>query len=131
MGTTENVEAVRRFYDEAINKRDGSACARLLTEDFVHNNEFRGQKGQQAAVDAFLAAFPDLEVKVLNTVAEDEQVASHQRWRGTHEGEFLGIPGTGNKVEFTSTAILVIHQGLLAQAWDEVDLYGLQAQLSE
>ena len=131
MGTTENVEAVRRFYDEAINNRDGSACARLLTKDFVHNNEFRGREGQQAAVDTFLAAFPDLEVKVLNTVAEDDQVAAHQRWRGTHEGEFLGIPGSGNKVEFTSTAILVIHQGLLAQAWDEVDLYGLEAQLKE
>ncbi len=129
MGTTENVELVRRFYEEAINQRDPSACARLLTDDFVHNNQFRGREGQQAAVDAFLAGFPDLEVQVQMTVAEDDKVAAHQRWRGTHEGEFMGVAASGNEVEFTSTAILLIHQDLIAQAWDEVDLFGLVVQL--
>ena len=87
--------------------------------------------GQQAAVDTFLTAFPDLEVKVLMTVTEDDKVSAHLRWRGTHEGEFIGIAATGKKVEFTSTAILLIsHDGLIAQAWDEVDLFGLSAQLN-
>ena len=65
------------------------------------------------------------------TVAEDDKVAAHQSWTGTHEGEFLGIQPTSRKVTFTSTAIILIHQGLIAQAWDEVDLLGLQAQLTE
>ena len=129
MGTAENVELVRRFYDEAINQRDPSACARLLTDDFVHNNQFRGREGQQAAVDAFLTGFPDLEVQVQMTVAEDDKVAAHQRWRGTQEGEFMGVAASGNEVEFTSTAILLIHRDLIAQAWDEVDLFGLVVQL--
>ena len=129
MGTTENVELVRRFYEEAINQRDPSACARLLTDDFVHNNQFRGREGQQAAVDAFLGGFPDLEVHVLMTVAEDDKVAAHQKWRGTHEGEFMGVAASGNEVEFTSTAILLVHRDLIAQAWDEVDLFGLVVQL--
>ncbi|MBK5233695.1 MAG: ester cyclase [Thermoleophilia bacterium] len=129
MASNENTELVERFYAEAINQKDATACERLLTDDFVHNNEFRGRTGQQAAVDAFLAAFPDLEVKVMMTVAEDDKVAAHQRWRGTHEGEFIGIAGTGKKVEFTSTAILLIHDGMIAQAWDELDLFGLSAQL--
>ena len=130
MASNENTELVERFYAEAINQKDSTACERLLTDDFVHNNEFRGRAGQQAAVDTFLTAFPDLEVKVLMTVTEDDKVAAHQRWRGTHEGEFIGIPATGKKVEFTSTAILLIsHDGLIAQAWDEVDLFGLSAQL--
>ena len=124
MGTTENVELVRRFYEEAINQRDSSACARLLTDDFVHNNQFRGREGQQAAVSEFLGGFPDLEIQVLMTVAEDDKVAAHQKWRGTHEGEFMGVAASGNEVEFTSTAILLIHRDLIAQAWDEVDLFG-------
>lgn len=131
MGQTENIELVQRFYEEAINKKDPTACARLLTDDFVHNNQFRGREGQQAAVDTFLTAFPDLENRILMTVAEDDKVAAHQRWRGTHHGEFLGMPPTGKKVEFTSTAILLIHGDLIAQAWDEVDLLGLQLQLRD
>lgn len=129
--TEENVALVRKFYEEAINQRDASACQRLLTDDFVHNNEFRGRDGQQAAVEVFLTAFPDLKNKILMTVAEEDRVAAHQEWTGTHEGEFLGIGPTGRKVTFTSTAIILIHQGLIAQAWDEVDLLGLQAQLTE
>ncbi|MGA7396864.1 MAG: ester cyclase [Solirubrobacterales bacterium] len=131
MGQNENVELVQRFYEEAINKRDETACARLLTDDFVHNNQFRGREGQQGAVDEMLAAFPDLAVRIMMTVAEDDKVAAHQRWRGTHHGTFLGIEPSGNKVEFTSTAILLIHGGLIAQAWDEIDLMGLALQLKE
>ena len=130
MSAEENVELVEKFYEEAINQKDGTACERLLTDDFVHNSEFKGRAGQQEAVDAFLTGFPDLEVKVLMTVAEDDKVATHQKWKGTHEGEFIGIPATGKKVEFTSTAILIVHQGMIAQAWDEVDLFGLSAQLN-
>jgi len=131
MASTENIELVQTFYEDAINRKDPTACDRLLTDDFVHNNQFRGREGQQAAVDMFNTAFPDLEVRVLMTVAEDDKVAAHQRWRGTHHGEFLGMPATGKKVEFTSTAILLIHDGLIAQAWDEVDLLGLQLQLRD
>jgi steroid delta-isomerase-like uncharacterized protein len=127
----ENVALVQQFYEEAINRRDPSDCERLLTDDFVHSNEFRGRDGQQAAVNAFLEAFPDLSHKILMTVAEEDRVAAHQKWTGTHEGEFLGIQPTSRKVTFTSTAILLIHQGLIAQAWDEVDLLGIQTQLNE
>ena len=131
MASNENTELVERFYEEAINQKDSTTCERLLTNDFVHNNEFRGREGQQAAVDAFIAAFPDLDVKILMTVTEDDKVAAHQRWRGTHEGEFIGFAATGKKVEFTSTAILLIsHEGLIAQAWDEVDFAGLAQQLN-
>ncbi len=131
MASNENVDLVRRFYDEAINQRDSTACQRLLSGDFVHNGEFRGPDGQQKAVDQFLDAFPDLKNSVHMTVAEGDKVAAHQRWKGTHHGVFLGFEPTGKKVEFTSTAILQIHDGKIAQAWDEVDLLGLSLQLRD
>lgn len=131
MASDENVDLVRRFYNEAINKRDSSACERMLSDDFVHNGEFRGQAGQKKAVDAFLDAFPDLKHSVHLTVSEGDKVAAHQRWKGTHHGTFLGFEPTGKKVEFTSTAIFQIHNGRLAQAWDETDLLGLSLQLRD
>jgi len=126
----DNKELVRRFYREAINERDSAACERLLSEDFVHNGETRGRQGQRQAVDYFLAAFPDLRNEIELIIAEDDLVAAHQRWRGTHEGEFLGVEGTGRPVEFTSTAVLRIRDGLIVQAWDEMDAAGLLGQLA-
>jgi steroid delta-isomerase-like uncharacterized protein len=129
MGTYANKDLVRRFYREAINERDSGACERLLSADFVHNSEARGRTGQRQAVDYFLSAFPDLHNEIELILAEDDLVAAHQRWSGTHRGEFLGVEATGRPVAFTSTAVLRIRDGLIAQAWDEMDAAGLLAQL--
>ena len=78
---------------------------------------------------AFLTAFPDLSNEILMVVAEGDLVAAHQRWRGTHSAEFLGVAATGKAVEFTSTAILRVEDGMIAEAWDEVDFLGLRSRL--
>jgi steroid delta-isomerase-like uncharacterized protein len=130
LGLEENKELVRRFYREAINEHDASACERLLTEDFVHDGEARGRAGQRQAVEYFLAAFPDLSHEIELILAEGDLVAAHQRWRGTHRGEFLGAAASGKEVEFTSTAVLRVRDGLIAEAWDEVDVAGLMGQIN-
>jgi steroid delta-isomerase-like uncharacterized protein len=129
MPTDANKDLVRRFYREAIDGRDSAACERLLTADFVHNGEPRGRTGQRQAVDYFLAAFPDLHSEIELILAEDDLVAAHQRWSGTHAGEFLGVEASGRAVEFSSTAVLRIRDGLIAQAWDEIDTAGILQQL--
>lgn len=126
-----NKDLVRRFYAEVINGKDIDAIDRLLTAEFVHNGESRGREGQRQAVEVFLAAFPDLRNEILLVLADGDLVAAHQHWRGTHSAEFLGVAATGRVVEFTSTAILRIDGGLIAQAWDEVDLLGVISQLGE
>lgn len=122
-------DLVRRFYEEVINQRDLDAIDRPLAEDFTHDGEVRGRDGQRQAVVAFLDGFSDLSSEILMILAEDELVSAHQRWSGTHDGEFIGIPATGRRVQFTSTAILRITDGQIAAAWDEVDLAGLMGQL--
>jgi predicted ester cyclase len=124
-----NKELVRRFYAEVINGRDLAAIDVLLTTDFVHNGEQRGREGQKAGVGPFLGAFPDLRHEILMMLAEGDLVCAHQRWSGTHEGEFLGVAATGKAVEFTTTAILRIEGEMIAQAWDEGDYLGLMTQL--
>ncbi len=126
----DNKDLVRRFYREAINERDLESVDRLLSEDFVHNGERRGRPGQREVVAGFLAGFPDLRNEILLILAEGDLVAAHQRWTGTHDGPFLDIPPTGRGVEFTSTAVLRIEDGLIVEAWDEVDMLTLTRQLS-
>lgn len=125
-----NKELVRRFYAEAINGRDLGTVDRLLGEEFAHDGERRGRDGQRQAVAAFLNGFSDLRNEILLILAEGNLVAAHQRWTGTHDGEFLGLAPTGRRVEFTSTAVLRIAGGLIVAAWDQVDLLGLTGQLN-
>jgi predicted ester cyclase len=49
--------------------------------------------------------------------------------RGTHKGEFQGIPTTDRKVSFTSTGISNIADGKVAEEWVDADTMGLMQQL--
>jgi steroid delta-isomerase-like uncharacterized protein len=124
-----NKDLVRRFYAEVINDRDVDAIDRLLSEGFVHNGEARGRAGQKQAVDAFLGGFSDLHNEIELILAEGDLVAAHQVWTGTHDGPFLGIPASGKRVSFTSTAILRIEDGQIAEATDVVGLAELTQQI--
>ena len=116
------------FYDEVINRRNVGAIDRLLTEDFRHNGEARGRAGQRQAVSDFLTGFPDLRHEILIMLSEGELVSAYQSWTGTFDGPFMGHQPTGRRVSFTSTAILQVHGGRIAQAWDVVDI-ALAAEL--
>lgn len=126
MGSLEaNKDLGRCFYREVINERKLDAIDELLSEDFVHNGEPRGREGQKDACRMFLDAFPDLNNEIELILGEGDLVAAHQRWTGTHEGEFLGVAASGRKVSFESTAILRITGGQISEAWDVVDVAGL------
>ena len=119
---------VRDFYEQAINRRDLGAIDRFLTDDFRHNGEARGRSGQRQAVAEFLAGFPDLRHEILIILCEGDLVSAHQKWTGTFDAPFMGRPPTGRPVAFTSTAILRVRDGQIAEAWDVVDI-ALAAQL--
>ena len=49
--------------------------------------------------------------------------------RGTHEGEFMGIPATGNKYESSGILINRIENGKIVEQREELDILGLYQQL--
>lgn len=65
----------------------------------------------------------------LESNAEGDLVAAHQKWRGTHDGKFLGVEATGKEVALTSTAVLRVRDGAICEARDEVDLLAVLQQL--
>lgn len=90
-----------------------------------------------AATDTFLrehirtaeAAFPRYELIVDDIIAEGDKVVLRATARGTHEGEFAGIPPTGRDVEFAAIIIYRIEDGLIAETWIQADMVGLLQQL--
>ena len=129
MSEPAELDVVRRFYAKAINGRDSAACERLLGPDFVHNGERRGSAGQRQVVDAFLAAFDPLDHRIDAIFGDRDLVCARQTWTGRHSGSFMGVPPTGKRATFTSTAVLRVEDGLIVEAWDEIDLFGLFTQI--
>jgi steroid delta-isomerase-like uncharacterized protein len=75
-------------------------------------------------------AFPDLHAHIEDIVAAQDKVAVRLRFRGTHTGEFLGIPATGRTVEYVSHEFYRIADGLIAEEWICSDTATLLHQLS-
>lgn len=48
----------------------------------------------------------------------------------THKGPFLGIEPTGKKVKFSGIVMHRIENGKFAESWNEIDLLGIQQQLT-
>jgi C-1 hydroxylase len=74
-------------------------------------------------------AFPDTMNEVGDFLAEGDLVAARRVTRGTHRGEFLGLPASGRRVEVTTSGVFRVEAGKVAESWDHFDALGLLGQL--
>jgi steroid delta-isomerase-like uncharacterized protein len=74
-------------------------------------------------------AFPDVAFSIEELIAVGDKVISRFIMRGTHEGEFQGIPATGNKIESSGIMISRIENGKSVEDREEFDMLGLMMQL--
>ena len=89
-----------------------------LVEEVLHP-EFRGRGISAFATDGpevgpgarrklyemFYQAIPDARAEVLDILAQGDKVVVLDRFGGTHQGEFFGRPGTGDRIEWMAIHI--------------------------
>jgi steroid delta-isomerase-like uncharacterized protein len=62
-------------------------------------------------------------------IAEGDKVAVLWTTRGTHIGEFMGLPPTGKSYTIQGVDIHELRDGRMAGHWDVVDMYGFLVQV--
>ncbi|MBI2700159.1 ester cyclase [Mycobacterium gordonae] len=126
-----NKALVRRHLDEAINRRQSHLWTEIMSEDFDLHHRLvpAGRDGYVAAIDILWQAFPDMSIELLDLVAEGDRVVARYIDRGTHLGEFMGIPPTGRTYEKHGFAMYRIAGARLAEAWTQEDDLAFQTQL--
>jgi steroid delta-isomerase-like uncharacterized protein len=131
--TADNIALVRSAFD-ALNEGDIDTCLAHLNPDFVINlagvPPMQGREVWRQGVDVIKRGFPDLHAHIEDIVAADDRVALRLTFRGTHRGEFLGIPATGRNVEYVSHEFYRIVDGVFAEEWICSDMAGLHGQLT-
>jgi steroid delta-isomerase-like uncharacterized protein len=127
---------LRRVYEriiEAVSADDAKALEGLIATDLVDHNPVPGQppgrEGFLVWMHGMHAAFPDMTGAIQDTVAEGDRIAARVLWTGTHEGEFLGLPGTGSAVSITAIHLVRFEDGVAAEWWGTADLLGAAADL--
>jgi steroid delta-isomerase-like uncharacterized protein len=134
MSTEENKAVFRRFIEESNKgKEAGMAAMELCAADYViHGTGVfpdTDRAGYKQRLTALWTAFPDAHLVVEDLIAEGDKVASRYTFRGTHQGEIMGIPPTGKRVSWTGIAISRIEDGKFVEDWFSSDDLGFLPQV--
>jgi predicted ester cyclase len=84
-------DLVRRLVEEGVNRRN------IDVLDEVADGAFADLARRW--VRPFRGAFPDFRMEIVTLVEEGDTVVAHFRCSGTHLGEWLGVPPTGQRFE--------------------------------
>ena len=105
----------------------------LFASDYIYHGpqgqEFRGTETLKQLLSSYLEAFPDLHMEIKDLIVEGDKIVSRVISRGTHKGEFHGIPPTGKEVTGTIILITRIADGKFVEDWESRDDLGLLQQL--
>ena len=85
--------------------------------------------GVKQFYDGLWAAFPDCQVTIDEVIGEGETLAFRATVRGTHRGEFQGVPPTGTEITMAVQNFYRFREGKVIERWTNGDLLGLMVQL--
>jgi len=127
-----NKAQVRRVIEEIYNRGDLEVIDEVAASDLViriGSEEIRGRNEIKRYVAGLRAGFPNLTLTIEDQIAEGDMVVTRWTARGTHAGDFQGIPATGREVRMTGTDIDRIVDGKTVDCWVHMDQLGLMRQL--
>jgi predicted SnoaL-like aldol condensation-catalyzing enzyme len=79
---------VRTYFDQLLNQHDLSACDQLRAPEYVDHDTPTGTPPGSASTKAFVAAlidaYPNIQVRIVDMLAEATKVAAGLIWQGTH-----------------------------------------------
>jgi steroid delta-isomerase-like uncharacterized protein len=107
-----------------LNTHNPDLVDQFETEDYLNHNAIVGGRGREANRQfwhAFFVALPDLSASMEDLVIAGDRVVGRFVYRGTHTGDFMGIPASGSAVEMRSIDIWRIEDGKFAEHWDELN----------
>jgi steroid delta-isomerase-like uncharacterized protein len=96
-------QAKRSF--EVWNAHDAEGLAEFYAEDATvrdagdPDNPARGRDAIVTRARQILGGFSDAKIEPTTVCVDGNQVCIEWRFTGTHDGEFLGVPATGRRVE--------------------------------
>ena len=119
MSPEENKTLIRHYF-EAISGNDKPAT--LV-------NKYTTDEALKQHIALFEAAFPRYQLMVEDLIAEMDKVTVRSTFRGTHNGDFMGIPPTGKQATIPVFLIYRLVDDKIVEHWMQADSLGLLQQL--
>ncbi len=129
----EQNKALGRQMIEAVwNDQDYAVVDAHVTSDFIGHStpqDIHGQEGYKQFFTMLHQSFPDIHFTIEDVIAEADKVVIRWTVRGTHRGEFMGVPATGRSVAMPGMTMGRMANGKVVEGWTNWDTLGLMQQL--
>ncbi len=133
MSIEENKAVSRRYIEEIINTKNPTAIDEICSPDYIDHTPFPGMPPNRDGLKQFsemrAASLPDYHSTIEDIVAEGDKVVLRFTGRGTHKGDFMGIPPTGKQVTIKGIGIHRIANGKVVENWVTMDMLSVMQQL--
>jgi predicted ester cyclase len=117
-----NKTIVRRLVVEVLNG------GRMEVVDELYAQTLAAEA--RAWIAPFRASFPDVQMEVVELIAEGDTVVGRFTCSGTHLGDWLGCAPTGRRFEAVDeVGIYRVHDGRIVETWGLEDNLGRLEQL--
>lgn len=129
-----DIQALLDRHAAAWNWRDAAALAADYAEDAVVSSPMFpravGRQAIQATFDALFRIFPDWDITFEPACVNGTRAMQAGKVRATQRGDFMGIPGSGRRVEFDCVLIFDITGDHIVRERRIYDFTGMLIQLN-
>jgi steroid delta-isomerase-like uncharacterized protein len=130
---SEENKAIARRFMGVFESGDLSLVDELLSGDYIDHNPFSDQRpgpeGMRDLIGGMRTTVPDMKLTVDDIIADGDRVVTRWTGTGTHQGEFIGIPASGNALSVTGINIDRIEDGKIVERWEQFDAMGMMQQM--
>jgi steroid delta-isomerase-like uncharacterized protein len=123
---------VHRWFEDVWNGGRSDLIDELMAPHCVFHGlgpETMGPVEFKSFYHAYRGAFPDVTIRIEQSVGEENLVAVCWTGSGTHRGDTLGFPATGKSVRFHGMTMARIADNRLVEGWNSFDQLGMLQQL--
>lgn len=104
----------------SVNTHDAAAVAGWFSEDGVQRIvsqgvEARGREAIRDNMAALFVGFPDVRLDVRDVFSDANRMCVQVTMRGTHSGEYVGVPATGRSIEVQMCLVFTFDDAGLAK----------------
>lgn len=118
----ENVALMRKFVTEVQQGGNMSLIDELVHQDF-HNHDIvgnsmpQGREGARIVMKSIHAGLSKIEVDVIQSIGSGNLVATNKVLYGTHTGDFMGKPATGERIRMKIMDFVTFEDGMMKEHW--------------
>jgi steroid delta-isomerase-like uncharacterized protein len=128
-----NIKAYTHTWDEIMNKGklDMFNDSNFTKDVVMHASptDVVGIDSAKAYYANFITGFSNIQFTIKDIFGQGEKLVKHWNFKGTHTGNFFGIPATGKTVSLDGTTLVRMADGKIAEERDFYDNMDFMTQL--